>query len=411
MKIGFYATKKQAREYTYKLIRFFLNGIDWVKPEEAELLLVSICDPTEVTVVKQAQKVNPSAYILMGGAESYIGVPYLAWVDAVCVGEGFECFDLIQKYSNDPLKKFVDILEQQSYVLTKEKLTEKIYSSYHIPWEKIPAIQLRKQVYYYLAGRGCRRKCRFCYTSWTQKFQSTSPRNIIYIQSKISKHGRLTLVANDGSGVPEGFESSVKSVRIEEFIRNPLKFRNIRMFHMGVEAFSEKTRRWLGKPILEVDIQKAIMGLKQIKRPAEFFFILGISQDGEPEEFINLLPQDVSLYPKIFCKFTWLDYCPHTPFWKEEIPEYIKPFKGEEFFYRANGRNKRIRTFPCKDRSNALWRSIFHRCWPDEAILVEPLKNCKRQEEFWEKLAQVGLSYKRIMKENFPGENIKVSIR
>jgi len=97
--------------------------------------------------------------LLIGGPETYIGDPLLAWADHLCIGEGYRLLSTLAQRGISAIADAPNVLSRGS--------STTISPDYTIPWKEIPAIQTAPRAYYYLHGRGCHRKCKFCFTSWT----------------------------------------------------------------------------------------------------------------------------------------------------------------------------------------------------------------------------------------------------
>jgi hypothetical protein len=94
-----------------------LYGVTQVPEEQAEALFFSCCDPDDIKWLERLRLRAGGRPIIMGGFEGYFGVPYLAWADAVVVGEGLEFFRV---WGRDP-----EAALALPCVLTKEKLRNK----------------------------------------------------------------------------------------------------------------------------------------------------------------------------------------------------------------------------------------------------------------------------------------------
>lgn len=105
--------------YTAATLRTLMKkyGITETTPEKADVIWVSISHTDDLPTIKNARKIAGKRPLIMGGFESFFPVPYLAYADAICVGEGLEmieawgrigyealelpCFATREKYKNN----------------------------------------------------------------------------------------------------------------------------------------------------------------------------------------------------------------------------------------------------------------------------------------------------------------------
>jgi len=164
MKIYFHASTAQRAQYTHKILRYFFSrygGTVLDTPDGADLIGASICSVRELSAVIAARKIATMHHVplLIGGPETYIGDPLLAWADHLCIGEGYRLLSTLAQRGISAIADAPNVLSRGS--------STTISPDYTIPWKEIPAIQTAPRAYYYLHGRGCHRKCKFCFTSWT----------------------------------------------------------------------------------------------------------------------------------------------------------------------------------------------------------------------------------------------------
>ena len=164
--IAILAPKSAQNLYTLATIRTLCKsaGVREVTEPEAEALWVSLCDPDDIDILWQARKLAKGRPVIMGGFEAWYGAPYLAWADAIVVGEGQEFIDAWGKNGFDVALSLPCVLTMDRY-----KQGDAVIPSYQVPYSSVPLLRLPgKERYYFLAGRGCKGKCSFCATSWTQ---------------------------------------------------------------------------------------------------------------------------------------------------------------------------------------------------------------------------------------------------
>ncbi len=381
------------------------HNIPVVDERKADALWVSMCDPCDLPALKKARDRAGHRPVIMGGFESYFGNPYLAWADAVVVGEGLE---FIQAWSRDAN-------EAMSMPCVLQSPDQVVIPSYRVPYSKVPLLKVPgNERYYYLAGRGCKRKCRFCATSWVQPHtvapQGALLNTVKYLESR--GKAKLTLITNDSEGLIESSIVNAQSVRIESYLSDPAKYKAC-MLHFGVEGWTEQTRRLFSKPISNDSLRALLNVTKAQKQKCELFFLVGYAgwtmEDVRrfADEVVDL---DTSNSPTIHIKITYIDPCPHTPMAKDAVnPAYCDV---RSIFAELNSRNKRIRVWPTRSAARSAWRTAIHRCDPNEAVRLgnEPrdTNSAESFEIFRDNLSGKGLAHLLAEQDNAPCENIKV---
>ena len=348
--------------YTETLLRGLLSAACCELVEDvrfADLLLVSMCDPVDLHLLVEARRECTGQSVVMGGFEGFFGEPYLAWADAVVVGEGFEFFDSLKKKGWDELP----------CVLMDDRTA---IASYKMEWEKLPLVRTGMRKAYFLAGRGCHNKCTFCATSWVQPYQKNTIARLRRAAAKAKSHGcKVTFICNDSSDMPRLKGVNAASVTVRDYLRNPAGYK-CNLLHFGVEAWNEAERRKYGKPIGNNDLVALIEATKEHKQRCELFFIAG--REGwnlnAVRELVKMLPQDTWHLPAMHVKLTYFDPCPHTPLAKAcPATEFVDTC---QVFSILNSHNKRFRVFPVRSLARSNWRTVLHRCTPEQAMTLGP---------------------------------------
>lgn len=379
MKIWIESAKNSTGMYTTATLKHFcsLNHIEMANDiEDADCLWVSMCDPSDLPLLKKARKLAQGRPVVMGGFEAFFGVPYTAWADYVVVGEGWE---FIEAWGKDPATA-IDLP-----CVLKKGSNRDVIPSYFMPWGKMPIVKMPgKNRYYYMGGRGCKYKCKFCATSWV--YPHTSNPYILKACNNLGKLGgkhSVTLVSNDAEEMLEHPFLKSNSIRAANYLENPEKYK-APLFHIGVEGWTEKARKLFGKPIKDDDLHRMCNLLKERKQQAEFFFIVDYPDwNMQDVEYFaeDVIPLDCGYTPKIFIKTTYFDPCPHTPYSK--LPIEGRYCDTQKVFSIINSRNKRVRVFPTRSRARSAWRTALHRCTPEEAIrLGDEPKDTNTQDSF-----------------------------
>ncbi len=363
-RIYWHESAQQSKEFTSKLLKWWLvrHGATLVAADDApDLICVSFCSPREVNLLASARKVADSSRVplLAGGCETYTGATYLAWADYLCVGEGYELLRSVAN-STDP----VAVLEGSRQVLRRTNPNAEVAPNYEIPWHELPPVQTTSAIFYYLHGRGCKNKCRFCMTSWTQPHQIVPVTILTQAEGMMRGKQRLLYVSNEA-----GIGSGAGSMMLRDFLAES-RLRWPMVIRLGVEGLTEERRRSFAKPMPDGDIAAAIRKAKEIKRQLELFFIIGWPDDPSPQDafrnLIGLVGVDGVRFPRVFLKFTWFEPSPHTPMARWDLNQLV------EWDYMAAAKelkahNARFRVFRSGRIGAALWSAAIRRCEPGQA--------------------------------------------
>ena len=344
--------------------------------DAADMFLVSCNDPDSLPMVRRVAKTAKGRPVIMGGVEGFCGEAYLAWADAVIVGEGFE---FLRVLGRDGLAGALGL----PCVMRKDRLDPT--PSAEMDWPLFPLMHNTKRGWYYMAQRGCKGKCAFCLTGWAHERQQNHAirlkRAIAAVAAKPHGH-KLTMITNESEGLPYAACLNAQSVRVRDYIRAPARWKSY-MLHMGVERFADDERRAWGKPIRNEELRAMMNITGERGQQIEIFLVMGLDSDNDTlPEFLDCVPTDTALYPRMYLKFTHLSPMPHTPLWAMDLTE-LRPFDGKAAYWQFLARNKRFRRWPDRAFAKCLWRSLFHRCGPEQALTLGPMPDTKvTREEF-----------------------------
>ena len=335
-------------------------GVEMTDEADAGALWVSVCDPDDLPILTRARSVARGRPVIMGGFEGYCGVPYLAWADAVVVGEGFEFIRAWARSTDDALAL--------PCVLTRTSAS--VRPSYAIDWSAVPLVRMPGgNRYYYLAGKGCKGKCKFCLTSWAMPHVTAEPGRIAAV-TRMLHGGSINLVSNDSDSQACDMRLSSRSVRVADYLKDPTRYRAT-MIHFGVEGWTEAARAAMCKPISDADVVRLFDVTAKQKQRSELFFIIGYPGfKGDDVDFFadNVLVPGAAGTPSCHIKPTYFDPCPHTPCGNEAVGmEYVDT---KALFRKLNCRNKRVRVFPTRSQARSAWRTVLHRCTPEQAVAL-----------------------------------------
>jgi hypothetical protein len=220
-----------------------------------------------------------------------------------------------------------------------------------------PMVRTSKKRVYYWAGVGCRNKCRFCLTSWTNRAQTNSEKNINAVERK-SPYS-VKFICNETQHDPK--KSTVQDMLMIDVAKG-VKL-NSKLIRVGVEFATEETRKRYGKSITTKQIKAGIIQANRQGKDLQIFYITGINTYEEWMEHINKIYcyMQKDLRPKIYLKFTNLGYQQGTPLFKERYDINIDNYFGGEFtktiYDKVRMTNQCVRTFMLKYPAHALWRT------------------------------------------------------
>jgi len=319
--------------------------------DDDSIILVSICDVVEVFQLEKIRNKYPNNKIIVGGHFAKIGIKLLIlFADAVCVGHSFNLFKA---------KSWQEILSLPNIYNGDDR---NIYIDHYIDWSSCPAIQTDSNRFYLWGGVGCKNKCKFCLTSWTEKHQDRPNLENVVAKSKakIGRKGSVKVISN-------AYSTSLGDDLVQDMLlRDVLKIRyngKRKMIRCGIEFATEETRKKNSKPIKDVEIRAAIEKAKELNLDLHFFFIGGQDPCEDWERFLDIVPPDDAFKPRIFFKWTNLEYQQKTPLWsqvKDIRPDYYLDRSFTDwFFQKACHKNKRVRVLPVKYPAHAIWRTCM----------------------------------------------------
>lgn len=354
-------------DYTYVVLGYLakINKHEIVtrKGDPFDLIAVSLNDVADLSRLVMTRKAFPDAKIIAGGCMAICPEMMLPWADWVNVGEGFELFAALGKCD----------LETLPFIATKNK--PRAVPSYVINWGQVPMANTSKSLHYYLLSRGCRNKCLFCLTSWSNPHTTNPLVTPAFLDRFANK--KITFVTND---IDSPLGKNVQSTTVKHYLEGDI---NARYLHIGIEGFSEARRSFFGKPIRDVDIQETFAKLKMKRQEGQFFFIAGLpGTQAEAEDYATrVLPMDTDLKPRVNFKITYFDPTPGTPLETWDLRQY-EAFDFKKFRMQFWNRNRRARYFYCpgtgEDRLvRPAWRAAMRRATITQAPAAYACRNEK----------------------------------
>lgn len=330
-----------------------IHGLDVVEEEDADIILLSLSDPTEINLLFEARRGQKP--IILGGGEAFHERMYSNLVDLVNVGEGFEIFEKLQTIKNESPEKIIEKLKKLPYIYYKDK-KETIYPSTKIDWNKVPVVRTGVRRKIILGGRGCKKKCKFCFTSWTTKYQNNP-----YLPN-LDK--QVMIITNDNLGSDQLYQKAyARSITAEGYLKmTRAQAKNCYYYRIGLESFSEKTRRYFGKPISTEQLNRVMEVSREFNHKLTLFVLAGYDTQESVNEFSEALNQDLKYkYPAIEVKMTYLEPTAHTPFKNFDIRK-IHQWDRNYLISILTFASQRFRIYGMKkDFGHAVWRTCLHR--------------------------------------------------
>lgn len=172
----------------------------------------------------------------------------------------------------------------------------------------------------------------------------------------IPKAARLKVISNEYGGTLR--KTPVKDMMLKDFMK--LKTKSTQLVRMGLEFATEKNRRRYGKVFPDDMIYEGISLARHLKIEIQLFCIGGIDNREDWLKIFEQLPIDPARSPRVYFKFTNLQYEQFTPMYKErfklKLDNYLDGTFGRRLFDLCGVKNKRIRILPIASPVLALWR-------------------------------------------------------
>jgi hypothetical protein len=283
-------------EYGISVLRHIAQhyGHTIVPPADADILAVSVCDISQIVFLEKVRKQYPNKKIIVGGHAATYYKLFGLFADMVNIGQGFDAFEC----------QSLDQLDSLSCVWTPAKDGQIILASWHIDWDIVPLANVTQKQKYYWGAVGCKNKCKFCATSWTNPHQVNDKLRVAQV---LKKYPNCTIVTNDSDNVGERMTQSV--MLIDFLKRIPKKYG---VYRIGVEFATEDTRRYYGKFFTDNQFIQAIQHAIDYGARLKLFCIGGINTI---EEWHNLFFSIPPIYQhgSFEVKFTNMSYEMFTP--------------------------------------------------------------------------------------------------
>jgi hypothetical protein len=367
MKIFFYETSSQLNGQTSMLLKYLLKKekIEITdNPNNADYIFCSVTDIVYFQNLRQAfLKYNRKIPIVVGGDIAKIDF-VKNYADYVVKGEAYQ-------FIKDLAKKNI---EDIANVTSRNK---KGNTDYEINYLINPIIKAAPKVYYLYGGKGCEKKCKFCFYSHVNKYSTISEQNLILNLSALPSNGKLYLTCAYFPYPLIGEKYTKKlgmiDLKINEYIKYYFKNRS---FRIGVEFFKDENMESMGKPI--TNDQLKLLFETSLKRNQELtcYLLAGLEKQEDMWNLIDIIPEYQKTYrPSIQLHFQYIDYNKFTPLQNYDI-RLRNDFNTDLLQKELNKKNRRFRVMPIKYKSNSIYRTLIQRTKTfEESEFIYSLKN------------------------------------
>lgn len=363
LRIAWFGRHNHFSGMSVKVVRYWMerHGAQTVDlGDNPDLVCATCAHPRDYSTMRMAAAAakKAGAPLLVGGHDAYCGASLLAWADYVCVGEGFRLAEgLATEGATDPR----GYLDAAPNVLSRDDPDREVTPDYHVPFVDVPVVKTAPRAYYSLAGRGCHRKCTFCFTSWAQPHQTVDravmERNEAAVKAAQPDASAIWVTNDEGAGHWSG------SITVRRLLDGYLEdWPNV--VRVGIEGLTEQRRRAFGKPISDSDVAALLELAHTKRRQLQLFFIVGLPDDPPGadafEPLLEHIDADPQRHPRVWLKFTHHEPAPHTPLGRWDIGS-LQAFDGTAAAASMRARLGRIRSFTTARVGTAAWAGIARR--------------------------------------------------
>jgi len=363
VKVALLSDKRGAALYTAAALRVAMKDAGVIETDigQADAVWFSMCDVTEHKALIRARKQAGQRPLIMGGFEAWMPTPWLAWADAVVVGEGWEFIEAWGRSADEAMGL--------PCVATRNQDAAPIPST-AIRWDLCPLVCVPgHRKYLYLASRGCHRRCPFCLTGSCQPYQVNDTARLVEVARAVkARKARLTWVTNDSKGLPPA-PVVVHSITATDYLDNPLRHQ-CGLVRIGLEGWTAECRTMLGKPLSNRGLRTLVDTLEVNRQPAQFFFMADYPgwHAGMEKELQDAIGPDKGSIPPIFIKVTYFDPMPGTELGGAKVSGQWCDTVA--MFHRLGSYNHRIRIWGTRSRARSAWRTMMHRCTTEQARIA-----------------------------------------
>jgi hypothetical protein len=241
--------------------------------DSCDFILFSICDVSQIGILVKIRNENPKKKIIVGGHFAIFYKLCILFSDYVSIGQGFDFFKC---QSEEEIKE----LDSVYYEGKNKEITPSIL----IEWEQIPICKITRNGYYYWNSVGCKNKCKFCLTSWTNKYQCNS---LSRIKEIVNNKKNINFISNENDNLVE-IKEQRKSIMLKDFLN--IKKHYCNYYRIGLEFATEGNRKKQGKYFTNDMLVQSILKAVKEKVRIQFFCIAGYEPKEEWYKLFSILP-------------------------------------------------------------------------------------------------------------------------
>jgi len=224
-----------------------------------------------------------------------------------------------------------------------------------------------------IISTGCKRKCLFCINPWRRPYREGRKEDVLHFIAN-AKHTGLALTSNSFDDVSFSMEAMRALVRCEKqnlavsnsFAGLTDEFLDMHnhqgVIFVGVEGFSERLRKLVGKPIRQDEYREKIIKMLRLKRNTKLVYQFNLPTEtlDDYEEFledmdcitagVGFSSLAVTFIPHQTSPFTPLQWC--APHYSLEMLVTILKFRQK---YGLNGYMNGVKLYVPQPLSSGKW--------------------------------------------------------
>lgn len=343
MKLYFHKTGNQLIEYNIRLIEKLLA--QWLvdDPRDADYIMLSLCDISEIGEIERAKKYGKpvitggmvSEYPIINELSDYTwhGEIY-GFRDAVKVGQSLDEMESITKRGDRRLK-----IDQG------------------INWQENPIIHVGKRAMYYYVSKGCPVRCKYCYIGNVRDYQ-TCPESLYQNALRIAGARLMPIAAYNPYGTSN--KTNIGETLLKRYITGKMGS-GAKTLRGGVEFCTDDLSKNLAKGVTLDDLNAAILKSRVDRTRLIIYFIAGLEAQDVLEDYFNRIVQDYSIKYPVTIVMTYIDPQPFTPMHDLDLRHKISIIDHKRLYWIASQRNKRIRFMPLAGPEKSTIRTLLGR--------------------------------------------------
>lgn len=343
MKFYFHKTKGQFIEYNIRLIEHVMGSYMTDALDDADIVMVSLCDVTEVDEVLKAKRLGKP--VIVGGMISeYPIVNELS--DYVWHGEIYKLRELL-----DQGMKLVEM----PYITTKDN--RKLVINQEIKWQDNPIIKVGNRAMYYYLAKGCPIKCKYCYIGNVRDYQ-VAPKNLYDKAISIAQARLMPIAAYNPYGMT--YKTNIGETLLKKYIAGQMD-KGANVLRSGVEFVTPSLSKNIAKGVTIDDVNEAICRSRTEKTQLILYYIAGLETQEQLESYWDNVVNDYAIRYPVTIVYTYIDPQPFTPMYDYDVRGKITNIDCKRLYWIANQRNKRIRFIPLARPEKSLTRTFLAR--------------------------------------------------